>query len=205
MGIFMTKNIGLSGCSGAGKTLLAQTFEHGHRGEIGYCPSVAGAMFKRYGYSQSSQIMPEERIYLQERILDAQIDEYERCLAVYGGFISDRTPVDMATFTMLNTDAPNFRHAKAYAGRCIAVTKKFFPKVLVIPSLLPYDDDGSRPPYSKEGLEKYHGKLLGLLQEGEIPYETMPEVIDLQERVAWLSGVYYDAPRHGASSDGKET
>ena len=108
---------------------------------------------------------------------------------MFGMFVADRTPIDMATFTAIRTDVADFRHMKAYVSRCVSVTKLYFGGVLFIPPYIPYVSDGSRPSFSKETQDKYLSKMRWIFNEYDVQHAEMPEITDLNERISWVNSI----------------
>lgn len=186
------KNIALSGPSGSGKSSLAQYVSDHVRDRKGCfifnpCESVAASVFERYGYKQSDKMSARERLFLQNHILDAQITEYENTKE---RIIADRSPMDMATYMMCDDHLVReglLAEATAYSRRCAQVTKRFFPRLAVIPLCIPYEEISKRPPYDIRYIKAWTCRLLHLLNVNSVPFVVMPEIDGVKKRAAWMA------------------
>jgi hypothetical protein len=132
--------IGISGSHRVGKTTLAQKFAQ--ESEILFLQTSASAVFKAAGLDPAGPMTLQERIGVQEAMLMV----FERLYAEgakqskLGLFITDRTPIDLATYLMaevqqnstqgLEDEMVNF--AVGYVHRCIQATNRWFSTVVIL-------------------------------------------------------------------------
>lgn len=178
--------IGLCGASGAGKSTLAAAYAERLGGF--FIRSVANTVFDFYGYRQDSVISPNERLFLQKKILDRQVKEYVEYEGwLQRGIIADRTPMDMATYLMEESNARIRRTAaKSYGRIAASVTRRYFDRVVFVPMCIPYEESAKRPPHNPDKIRAYEERLLKLLGDLKVPFDAMPIMTDLKDRLDWL-------------------
>lgn len=197
--------IGLTGYHGSGKTTLAKAISEEKK--FGLVESVAHSVFQRYGFGQNSPMSVGQRLYLQNQILERQIDEYQRPreLMFNDRYIADRTPLDMAAYM---TKARDESHVPTdnqivydYAARCASTAGAYFDLIVIVPMVLPYEEIEKRPHQSHSDAEAYY-RLIDRFEK-EMRYrqsmakcqspcvvERMPEnVWSVAERVEWVANV----------------
>lgn len=186
------KNLAFSGPSGAGKTTLVNrivSFDNEkERPSLASVKSVANEVFDRYGLKQDDRFSARFRLFLQNKILEKQIDQYQ---AVKEGnlIISDRTPMDMAAYMMSDPFIHSegiFMDVKTYASICASVTKRYFPNVVLVPFCIPYENSEKRPSFNISKIKHFYGVLRGLLVMGNVPFIEMPKIDGVEKRIEWL-------------------
>lgn len=186
------KNLAFSGPSGAGKTTLVGRISEisgvKHKPDLVCVKSVAHEVFSRYGFSQGDQFSARVRLFLQNKILEKQVDQYQ-AIRDCELMISDRTPMDMAAYMMSDPLIHRegiYTDTRAYAAVCAQVTKHYFPNVVLVPFCIPYEESDKRPPFNELRLNRYYGVLRGLLIAFQVPFLEMPKIDGVDRRIEWL-------------------
>lgn len=129
----MAAAIGLCGAHRTGKTTLAREYA-----KLSGCPYVqtgASKTFARLGLNPAVDYGLALRLQIQQEIM---LDLRESYLSVPSGkFITDRTPIDMAAYTIADVTRANLspelrRDYQAYLDQCIEITNEFFDLLVVV-------------------------------------------------------------------------
>ena len=135
--------IGLIGASGTGKTTLAK--EITRVTGVPFIQSQARAVHKSLGIDVNKSPCYELAMEAQKKILEVSEQQYK---SIEGIFISDRTPIDFASYAMAQTLAHNLserqtRDVIKYVDECYRVTNMYFSSVILIqPSFKIFQEEG---------------------------------------------------------------
>jgi nicotinamide riboside kinase len=179
-------NIGLMGAHGTGKSTLATAIA-GER-SLTYIPSRAGEVFKRVALSLDRPLTAEERLSVQEAILDQHEADIRRAPA--RGWVTDRTPLDMAAYVLGDAaivEEGQQKRALDYVRRCVEATNRHFGFLMLVQPGIPYINDGSRPPPNMVVAERMNATLWGLAMQKEVNVACgfiYRETLDLERRKA---------------------
>lgn len=176
-------SIGLAGAHRVGKSTLAKAVAE----KLGwsFLPSRATEVFAAHGFQVGERLTFDQRLKVQTSILEAHIAD---AAAMKGSWISDRTTLDLATYTLMaGMDTESLqKETMAYVNRCLhEVNRLYGMVVLVQPGIAPVMEEGKFPP-NPVTQELMNSSLWGLMANEAISINTMflrRETIDLTERV----------------------
>jgi predicted ATPase len=160
--------IGLSGPHRVGKTTLAQAFAQ--KCEIPFVRTSATEVFAMIGKDPKADYPIEERIAIQEAILYAFERQYAEARSRAEVWISDRTPIDLASFMMADIQRSTFDGSPElaamvndYVKRCIDATNLWFSVVVLVqPGIVTVEAEG-KAPACPAYMEHLNSLQLGLL------------------------------------------
>ncbi|MPS48494.1 AAA family ATPase [Methylobacillus sp.] len=184
-------SIGLTGCHRTGKTTLAKAYaeEHG----VVFCPTKTTEVFERLGMDPKAEYPLEQRLDIQEAILESLIEQYIACGERV--FITDRTPLDLAAYTLTEVyrgvemtpeTEDRLRH---YINRCFDLTNLWFGLIMLIKPGIPAEEGVLKGPNSYGYVEHYAAVIMGLVSDERTAvnhFYMKSTVLDLQERVNCL-------------------
>jgi hypothetical protein len=153
-------SIGLCGSHRTGKTTLAGTISE--RTGIPFVRTATSEVFKANALDPSSPLDFKTRLWIQQRILDAAESVWD---AGQGQFITDRTPLDMAAYTLADIQGRtevNFVELEEYLSRCFAATNKFFDLLVLIQPGIPLVHEQGKAALNEGYLEHLNYLILGL-------------------------------------------
>lgn len=138
----------MSGAHRTGKTTLAQAFAQ--QKDIPFVRTSATEVFKMLGLDPSKEYPIEERIAIQEAILAAFEAQYADATRRTPLWISDRTPIDLASYMLADIQRETVARQPAlgelvadYKLRCIESANRWFSViVLVQPGIATRDEVG---------------------------------------------------------------
>ncbi len=185
--------IGLSGANGTGKSTLAQAFAE--REGIPYVATSASEVFKRMGLDPKAEYPMELRLVIQEMILGAFETQYAAAQKLSNLWISDRTPIDLASYLLADVqraglmERPEMAAAvNDYVKRCFGVASRFFSVIILVqPGIqVPVIRDG-KAPSCPAYMEHLNAIQLGLLcdERNMTRRFSIPRrVVTLDDRIA---------------------
>lgn len=193
----MKKVIGFSGCSSTGKTTTAVHVAEALKAQgllTHVVKSNAAEIFAKHGLAvreDFNRVKDFDVIMsIQEDILEDHIREINkhRNLAI---LVSDRTPADMLSFTILRVAAEdifakkeNSKRFDNYVLKC-AENVKLFSDIFLFNRVLPYKDDEKRVAYDEVQQQLFHLSLTSAYEDlGVKPH--IIDFTDLQERVSFV-------------------
>jgi hypothetical protein len=177
-------SVGLCGSHRTGKTTLAEIISQ--RTGVPFVRTATTEVFRECGLDPSQPMDFDKRLWIQHRILDAaeKIWSAER-----SGFITDRTPLDMAAYTLAdihgNTKA-NFKDLEEYLERCFKATNGFFRTIVLIQPGIPLVHEEGKAALNEGYLEHLNYLMMGLCNDGRISsrFFCLPrEVKAIEDRV----------------------
>lgn len=192
--------IGLSGAHRSGKTTLAR---HWHKEMVAQgCnielvePNTAGVL-ARHGFECADIRDIRTRIDMQRAITD----HYHE---VFNGrrtpFVSDRTPLDVAAYMMVDLGQeplPGDLETRALEiiEDCLDIANACFGTILLIQPVLPYRPAPGKPPANRAYQLHHHTVLNGLIndQRLSIPggaWLLNARIVELEERARVLSNLW---------------
>ncbi len=179
--------IGLCGAHRVGKSSLAKAYADAAK--IPFVATSASAVFKEHGMDPSVTYSFEERMFIQDKILDhlgAFFAQYA-CEEV----ITDRTPLDMIAYLMadaIGEAVPDKlqQQFKNYIEKCFALAnRRFTSLVLVQPGIKIVAADG-KAAANEAYIEHLNTVLLGLTIDPrlKVPHYYIPRIwTDMDDRV----------------------
>lgn len=183
--------IGLVGANGVGKTTLAREF--GKEQNVTVLETSTSAVYAAIGYNPAVDYDLGTRLAIQMVILDALTKQYEAATRTSTLWISDRTPIDLATYMLADVmrsscnGNPELSAAVVdYVDKCFALANRFFSiMVLVQPGIVTPTDREGKAPGHRAYQEHFNHLAFGLLMDqrmGGRHFFLKREVLDLQER-----------------------
>lgn len=106
-----------------------------------------------------------------------------------GRFISDRTPLDMAAYTLADvqgTTTLNEKAFKQYLDDCIEKTNQFFSTLIIVPPGIPLVPEPGKAALHEAYIEHIHTLVVGLCYDERVSakvYHLGREVLSLNDRV----------------------
>jgi hypothetical protein len=189
--------IGLCGSHRTGKTTLAE--EISQRTGIPFVKTSTTGVFREHGLDPSRPMEFHRRLWIQHKILDAAEKAWN---SGHRQFITDRTPLDMAAYTLADIQGStevDFGGLEGYLDRCIGVTNTFFQILVLVQPGIPLVYETGKAALNEGYLEHLNFLILGLCNDDRIKstFLSLPrDVTDREARVKKVMEVL-DAPRGG--------
>lgn len=179
--------LGLVGAQGVGKTTLAEAVSN--ETDLPLVFTNTTEVFKNIGLRPDKCLPFEVRIEIQNRILDSAIELWED----HYSFITDRTPLDMLAYTMIDINSDTrllpdqIKAFEDYQRRCIDATNQYFNSVILVqPGIKAENVDKPRASLDLVLCETMNTLMAGLMMHENL-YATsimIPrQVLDLKDRV----------------------
>jgi hypothetical protein len=190
--------IGLTGAQRVGKSTLAQRFAL--EADIPFVATTASGVFESLDLDPKVEYPISIRLMVQEVILKTFERQYEEAARQSRVFITDRTPVDLASYMLadisrgaMTDQTPEMAGlVNDYVGRCLASTARFFAVVVQVQPGIPLVEAPGKAPACPAYMEHLNAIQLGLLTDERnlVRRFQMPRhVLDIDERVAALRKV----------------
>jgi len=177
--------IGLCGSHRTGKTTLAELLA-GKAG-IPFVKTGTSEVFRECGLDPSKPIDFGKRLWIQEKILDAAEKVWR---AGRKQSITDRTPLDMAAYTLGDIQGAtevDFEALERYLDRCFEATNKFFSMLVLIQPGIPLIHEEGKAALNKGYLEHLNFLILGLCNDERVKRKCLclpRAVMGLDQRAA---------------------
>ena len=182
---------GLCGPHRTGKTTLARAFAEKYK--IPFVQTSASNVFELLGKDPKINYPIEERIVIQEAILFAFEAQYAAARKLSTAWISDRTPIDLASYMIADVQRETFTGqyglsvlVNDYIDRCIKSTNQWFSTVVLVqPGIVMVEAPGKAPacPAYVEHLNLIQSGLL-LREELVAQHYMIPrQYTNLEERI----------------------
>jgi hypothetical protein len=177
-------NIGLCGSHRTGKTTLGDAISQ--RAGMPFVKTSTSEIFKEYGLDPSKPLEFAKRLWIQHKILDAAEKVWN---AEQRQFITDRTPLDMAAYTLADVQGStdvNRTQLEGYLGRCFEVTNQFFKLLVLIQPGIPLVHEEGKAALNEGYLEHLNYLILGLCNDQRIKgsFLCLPrDVKSIEDRV----------------------
>lgn len=179
--------IGLCGAHRSGKTTLARAFAK--KTGITFVETSVSSIWKDFGLDPAAEHDFGTRLMIQEQILkriDAKFAEYsgKEC-------ITDRTPLDMAAYTLADAIGNRVPPAvqsrlRKYVEDCFQSANRRFSMMLLLQPGIPLVDEPGKAPLNEGYIEHLNSLILGLTVDERLrcPHFYMPRsIVDLDERL----------------------
>ncbi len=180
----MTPGIGLCGAHRVGKTTLAQAVSH-----AASCPFLrtkTSHIFRKHGLDPAQPMPFPTRLRIQWDVLSAGIDVWQQAER---RFISDRTPLDMAAYTLADihgaTDVDDEGVAE-YLDTCFHETNRFFSTLIIIPPGIPLVPEPGKAALHAGYIEHLHALVVGLCHDPRIAapiHQLNRDLLSLDDRI----------------------
>lgn len=180
----MKSGIGLCGAHRVGKTTLAQAVSH--TTGIPFLKTHTSHLFQQHGLDPAKPMNFHTRLSIQQEILTAGETVWSQ---ESGRFLSDRTPVDMAAYTLADVhgtttlDETAFRQ---YLTDCIEKTNRFFSTLIIVPPGIPLVPEPGKAALHEAYIEHIHTLIVGLCHDERITakiYHLERDILSLDDRV----------------------
>lgn len=137
--------IALAGCSGTGKTTLAQFFAL--KTGTQFVPSVVREVYDSMGLDPRIDYGFDTRLEVQRAILAQAKNSYDSANRM---FICDRSPLDFAAYTLadvgrLTLTAGQTAKMADYLDECFDLANAYFTNIVVVQPGIPFSVDLHRP------------------------------------------------------------
>lgn len=179
--------IGLCGSHRTGKTTLAE--EISKRTGISFVRTSTSGVFREHGLDPSRPMEFNKRLWIQHKILDAAEKAWDRG---DGQFITDRTPLDMAAYTLADIQGStevDFGELEGYLSRCIRVTNAFFKLLVLVQPGIPLVYETGKAALNEGYLEHLNFLILGLCNDDRIKGTLLHLSRDITDKEARVKKV----------------
>jgi hypothetical protein len=159
----MKSGIGLCGAHRVGKTTLAQAVSQASG--LPFLQTHTSQIFKRHGLDPAKRMTFAARLSIQQDILSAAVEIWS---LADSRFISDRTPLDMAAYTLADiqgTTKLDEAVLTAYLDDCLQHTDRFFSTLIVIPPGIPLVHEPGKAALHSGYIEHIHTLVVGLCHD----------------------------------------
>lgn len=181
----MTSGIGLCGAHRVGKTTLAQAVSQATG--IPFLKTHTSHIFQQHGLDPAQPMPFDTRLAIQQEILAAGKAVWQQ---ETGRFLSDRTPLDMAAYTLADVHGTTTLNETAfmrYLTDCIEATNRFFSTLIIVPPGIPLVSEPGKAALHGAYIEHIHTLIAGLCHDDRIAatvHHLQREVLSLDARVA---------------------
>lgn len=134
--------IGLSGANGTGKSTLAKEFARHH--DIPVVLTSASNVYQSLGLDPAVDYPMHTRIGIQETILSAFEIQYSNAAKRTPLFITDRTPIDLASYMLADVQRSTLagqdgvaEMVNGYLDRCFQSANRWFSVILLVQPGIP--------------------------------------------------------------------
>ena len=180
-------NIGLCGGHRTGKTTLAEAISE--RTGMTFVRTGTSEVFRQHGIDPSKPLDFQKRLWIQNKILDAAKELWR---AEQKRFITDRTPLDMAAYTLADvrgeTEA-DFFELNRYLNRCFDETNRFFKILVLVQPGIPLMHEEGKAALNEGYLEHLNYLILGLCNDARIESKfifVQRKVTTLEDRIGLI-------------------
>lgn len=156
----MTPGIGLCGAHRVGKTTLALAVSQA--AQIPFLKTHTSQLFAARGLDPAKPIPFHTRLSIQQEILTAGEQVWRQA---EGPFISDRTPLDMAAYTLADIQGTTEVDSPALLGYlqdCLDKTNRFFATLVIVPPGIPLIHEPGKAALHEAYIEHIHTLIVGL-------------------------------------------
>lgn len=177
--------VGLVGSHRTGKTTLAKLFAE--RQETEFVQTSVSELFKQLGFDPKADYDFATRLFIQRKILETVDAQY--CKAS-GVFITDRTPLDMLSYTLADVTRQNMtpeftKEVMQYSRDCFEVTNRHFGLLMLVSPGIKIEEAEGKAPANEAYMDHIHYIALGLLVSQEVKsehYYIPRHMTDLEDR-----------------------
>jgi len=180
----MNRGIGLCGAHRVGKTTLAQALSEA--ADLPFLKTHTSQLFARHGLDPAKPMPFDTRLAIQREILSAAVGIWS---GADGRFLSDRTPLDMAAYTLADVQGTTALDADAlmrYLGDCIEETNRHFETLIIIPPGIPLVHETGKAALHAAYIEHIHTLVVGFCHDARIKatvHQLRRDVLSLDDRV----------------------
>jgi hypothetical protein len=149
-----------------GKTTLAQAISKVR--PIPFLRTSTSQVFHARGLDPAQPMPFHTRLSIQRDILSAAESVWAQATAP---FISDRTPLDMAAYTLADVQGATQLDSALliqYMDDCIAATNRFFDTLIVVPPGIPLVQEPGKAALNLAYIEHVHTLVVGLCHDPRV-------------------------------------
>ena len=182
--LHMKTGVGLCGAHRVGKTTLALAVAQVTH--IPFLKTQTSHLFAERGLNPAIPMPFSTRLSIQEDILSAAQQVWNQ---EPGRFISDRTPLDMAAYTLADIQGTTAVHTASlirYLDDCIAKTNRFFSTLIIVSPGIPLVAEPGKAALHEAYIEHIHTLVVGLCHDPRITASVFcipRDVLSLEDRV----------------------
>lgn len=183
----MAKGIGLCGSHRTGKTTLAGKIAE--KLKVPFIQTATSQVFARNGLDPAEHLDFASRIGIQHEILQEAEKDWKKA---GGTFITDRTPIDMMAYTMVDivgTSKVEFSELHKYFDRCYNITNRFFSCLFFLEPGIPIIYEKGKAALNRSYIEHLNVLMKGFILDDRLerPVRMIPkEILALEERASWV-------------------
>lgn len=185
--------IGLTGTHRTGKTTLAKAWAE--KNDVEYLPlNVADVIQEETGVDCANLTSMDLRLKAQRKLVEACDRTFLRRKTL---FISDRTPLDVAAYTLgavaMDMTPAQAQEVMQIVTDCIDITNSSFQSLVLVQPGIPYVSEPGKPPMNVAYQDLIHTLIVGLLKDGRLNVEQwrMPRRnVDIETRLSGLDSVH---------------
>ena len=176
-------NIGLCGSHRTGKTTLAGSISE--KFKLPFVRTFTSEVFRKYGLDPAKPMDFTQRLWIQHKVLDAAEVAWS---AQQGHFVTDRTPLDMAAYTLGDIQGAtvvDVAEMEDYMDRCLNTTNKYFDTLVLVQPGIPLVHEEGKAALNSSYLAHLNYLILGLCNDERIICRLlrMPKnVLDIGDR-----------------------
>lgn len=155
--------IGLCGSHRTGKTTLAEAVSK--KTGIPFVRTSTSEVFRRAGLDPAASLDFNKRLWIQNETLEAAKGVWE---AAGKSFITDRTPVDMMAYTLVDIQGStqaDFNEVEDYLERCFTFTNRFFDALVIVQPGIPLVHEQGKAALNRAYIEHLNYLILGLTED----------------------------------------
>jgi hypothetical protein len=184
--------IGLLGAQRVGKSTLAKAFAQ--RCDIPFLQTDARGVYAACGMDPRKEYPIEERLAVQNTLLESFEKQFAAATKVSRLFISDRTPLDGAAYLLADVQRSTLAGSPEvaqlvvdYVGRCIQAANRWFSTIVVVQPGIPLVEEEGKAPACPAFMEHYNALAIGLVMDERMEcrhYRLPRAYLDLSDRVS---------------------
>lgn len=180
----MKPGIGLCGAHRVGKTTLALAVSQA--ADIPFLKTHTSQVFAKHGLDPAKPMPFHTRLSIQQEILTAGEEIWTQAS---GRFITDRTPLDMAAYTLADIQGTTEVDSSALLGylhSCIEKTNQFFSTLIIVPPGIPLVLEPGKAALHAAYIEHIHTVIVGLCHAPNITARVSQmnrSILSLEDRV----------------------
>ena len=181
----MPSGIGLCGAHRVGKTTLAHALSNATG--IPFLKTHTSQVFTQHGLDPAQPMPFATRLAIQQEILAAGVAVWEQAS---GPFLSDRTPIDMAAYTLADVHSTTLVEGpvlSTYLRQCLEQTNRFFSTLIIVPPGIPLIHEPGKAALHEAYIEHLHTVIVGLCHQTQLAanvFQLHRDITSLEARIS---------------------